>query len=257
MKLSKKQSITSLEVIFKDSNKVSTTVSITLRNIAQVNIMLQQYWGENDDSTIIKKLEKAASQALTHGQLLDITNYELLEANKRKQRKAARTNEHWSEDQIITLEIVQEWKQQYAAKQTLKKNCQRDWEWAHEVKEINRLESDLFVDKKIRGKGSRKKLLPILKKIHWDHEEFQDIDDFLNLKEFLNLGEPPNQAPQIQKPSSQKSRNKKPSSQKPRSQTPSNQNSQSHEAQHPSPSSAELVKKTATRSGRLVRLPRR
>ena len=83
MKLPKEQPITPSEVIFKDSNKISTTVLITSGNIAQVNTMLKQYQGGNNDSTIIEKLGKAASQALTHSQLLDIINHELLEANKR------------------------------------------------------------------------------------------------------------------------------------------------------------------------------
>ena len=83
-KLSKKRSINSSEIIFRDSDKITTTVSLTLETVEQVNNMLQQYWEGNKDSKIIDKLGKAALMAITQSQLLKITNHELLKSNKRK-----------------------------------------------------------------------------------------------------------------------------------------------------------------------------
>ena len=245
LKLPKERLITPLEITFKDSNGISTTISITISNVVEVDNILQKYRGGNIDPAIVEKLGKAASRALARGQLLDITNHELLEANKRKQRKAARTNEHWGEAQIMTLEIVRERKQQYAAKQTAKENRQKDRDWARETKGLNRIGPDLFEDKKTKGKGSTKKSIPIQKEIHRDHERFQDVDDFLNFEEFLSLGEPRSQEPRSPKP-----RGQEPQSQKPRSQEPRSQEPRSQEPRSQGPSEVEIVKETTTFSPR-------
>ena len=56
------------------------------------------------------------------------------------------------------------------------------------MKAIDRLESNIFEDKKTREKDSVKNLLST-------EEGFQDINDFPNLTEFLNLNEPQSQEP--------------------------------------------------------------
>ena len=80
-----------------------------------------------------------------------------------------------SEVQIMTLEIVQERKQQCAAKRRAKENDQKDQDWARDMEALNRLVPDLFGDKKTRGKRPAKKSLLIKRKFTGTSKDFKTL----------------------------------------------------------------------------------
>lgn len=138
------------------------TVLRTPRNPSEIQALIQK---SNDPaSEVTQKLAKAATLAMTRGQVLKVVNEELQEAVKRKKIKAARNNAHWGEAQVMNMEVVMQ-RRKAAAEIRLdrelkalyrlgpdlwedKRQLERDKEYEKILKALNRLGPDLLQNPK-------------------------------------------------------------------------------------------------------------
>ena len=127
-------------MITRISKDGEAKVVLTPRNILQVQQLLRQAITEGLElEDILQKVSKAAKFAMAQRAIQTAINNELLELNKRKERKGNRAKGNWGNARVINQEVIDQRKKDTAITYNKKKAQQVLKEWNKEERRLRAL----------------------------------------------------------------------------------------------------------------------
>ncbi|KAK3171027.1 hypothetical protein OEA41_003111 [Lepraria neglecta] len=114
-------------------------------NVLQVRQLLQQATAESIEfEEVLQKVSKTACFAMAQGAIQTATTNELLELNKRKERKANCAKGNWGNARVINQEVIDQRKKDAAIVYDEKKAQQALKEWNKEERRLRALGPNIF-----------------------------------------------------------------------------------------------------------------
>lgn len=137
-------------IISYTSKNGETKIAITPTNTLQIQQLLRRATTEGIEQVeVLKKVSKAACLAMAERTIQSTTTNELLELNRRKERKTNRTKGNWGNARVLNQEVIDQRKAD-AADKFKEKNAQKALkEWNKEEKILRALGPELFAPSRV------------------------------------------------------------------------------------------------------------